>query len=115
VAKSKSSAVNFDTPLKPFGAQLYFFEEDTNLTPYLKLAEAPVCKDEIYGQTMEQLLAQLAVMNQLLGSIELLRTTVFDKNDKPISPKDKLTLQNVIETVGILKDVIVEKFGSRVR
>lgn len=109
VAKSKSDAINPSTPLKAFGAQLYFFEEETNLTPYLKLAEAPVCKAEIYGQTIEQLLAQLAVMSRLLGSIERLR------NDKPILPEDELVLQNVAETVSILKDVIVEKFAPKPR
>jgi len=113
MAKPKSDAINPGTPLKAFGTQLYFFEEETNLTPYLKLAKAPVCKAEIYGQTIEQLLAQLAVISQLLGSIELLRTAV--KNDKPISPKDELVIQNVAETVSILKDVIVEKFAPRPR
>jgi hypothetical protein len=115
MAKSKSDAINPGTPLKAFGAQLYFFEEETNLTPYLKLAEAPVCKAEIYGQTIEQLLAQLAVMSQLLGSIELLRIAVFDKNNKPIPPEDELVIQNVAETVSILKDVIVEKFAPKPR
>jgi len=115
VAKSKSDVINPGTPLKAFGAQLYFFEEGTNLTPYLKLADAPVCREEIYGQTMEQLLSQLTIISQLLGSIEILRIAVFDKNDKPILPEDELVLQNVTETVHILTDVIVEKFAPRPR
>lgn len=115
MAKSKSDAINSGTPLKAFGAELYFFKEETNLTPYLKLAEAPVCKAEIYGQTIEQLLAQLAVMSKLLGSIEVLRIAVFDKNDKPIPPEDELVIQNVAETVSILNDVIVEKFAPKPR
>jgi hypothetical protein len=115
MGKSKSDAINFTVPLKVFDAELYFFNDEVDLSPYLNVAKEPVCKDIIYGQSIEQLLNQLSTMSQLLGWIELLRATLYETPDKAVSTEDELVLKNVSKTVNILKDVIVEKFGPRVR
>lgn len=115
MGKLKSDAINSGTPLKAFGTQIYFFEDEVDLAHYTEISKRPVCRAAIYGQTLEQLVHQLSIMSQILGSIELLRIAVYEKNDKPVSAEDELALQNVNETVAILRDVIVEKFAPKPR
>jgi hypothetical protein len=108
--------VNQGTPLSAFGAKLYFYNnQGVDLSPYKNLSKAPVDKAEIYGQTLEDLLTQYSIVNQLFGSVDLLRVALERDDNSKVSSEDQEVLSNIQRTIDILHEVIVEKFAPRPR
>lgn len=112
---SKTS-VTQGTPLSAFGAKLYFQDnQGVDLSPYKNLSKAPVDRAEIYGQTLDNLLAQYSIVSQVLGSVDLLRVALEEEDKSKVSAEDQQVLSNLQSTIDVLHEVIVEKFAPKPR
>lgn len=110
------TSVTQGTPLSAFGAKLYLQDiKGVDLSPYKNLSKAPVDKAEIYGQTLDNLLAQYSIVSQLLGSVDLLRAALDGDDECKASTEDQQILSNLQSTIDVLHEVIVEKFAPKPR
>lgn len=99
--------------IKLFGSKV-FLSEEVCMDAYLNITKEPVRKEDIYGQTLPELLDQLTLLSQILGAVDVLRQAVEGTSHAATS-EDLQSLDNVQGAIKLLREVINEKFAPRVR
>lgn len=98
-----------------YGAKVLLDEKQAlDLSPFLNLADTRIQKGAIYGQTLTQLVAQLSILSQILGSVDLLEMALEGSDRKP-SEEDKRIHGNLQHAIDTVAEVIVEKFSPKPR
>lgn len=75
------------------------------------LRDGPIEKNEIYGETLSNLIIQLEFLSRLAGALDFVKRTLEAK----MPARDGKMLDNIELSVQILMDVLNEKFGPRPR
>lgn len=118
-AKNKKPAkavVTKDKYVGAFGAKLFISQGATNsMDAYLNLGKTPVKQEAIYGCSLKELISQLSVLAQMLGSVELLRVATEHPGNKTISKQDQKVVTNLTLAVDMVHRVILEKFTQKPR
>lgn len=98
-----------------YGAKVLLDEKQAlDLSPFLDLANTKVEKGSIYGQTLSQLVAQLSILSQILGSVDLLEMALDGSQHKP-TEEDKRVHANLQHAIDLVAEVLLEKFSPRPR
>ena len=111
---------SFSTPpgwpvINMYGAKVLLDEKQAlDLSPFLNLANTRVEKGSIYGQTLSQFVAQLSILSQILGSVDVLEMALEGSEHKP-TEEDKRVHANLQHSIDLVAEVILEKFSPRPR
>lgn len=98
-----------------YGAKVLLDDKQAlDLSPFLDIANTQVEKGSIYGQTLSQFIAQLCILNQILGSVDVLKTAMESSEHKP-TEQDERVYSNLQHAIDLLAEVVVEKFSPRPR
>lgn len=84
-----------------YGAKIVLDEKQAlDLNPFLDIANRKVELQEIYGQPISQLVAQLSILSQILGSVDILASALENSEHKPTEEDNRVygNLQHAVDT-----------------
>ena len=93
-----------------YGAKVLLDEKQAiDLSPFLNIANTRVNKGDVYDQSLYQLVAQVSILSQILGSVDVLKSAL-EGSDRQPSPEDEgvyANLQHAVDTtVAVLREKI---------